>query len=209
MARTFGSTYEDVYESYSSTRPDLNPIENLVMAIVEQAIRDYATMLKEKVSQLDRSQVSVKDVMSFLEEEYDPYKTFLNIDCSLIANQLKQSVEIWGEQKTADILINNLADARVKKNKKEYYTGEHSIELSKLQLNRVGLNKEYLQNYYPNNYVNLSDTKWSWRNELKGRNVTHLSDKEKRIVNDLVDTYKSVKEKQKANKLCQEYNIER
>lgn len=214
MSRTLGTTYEDIFQSFPSTNPDLNPIENLVLAIVEQSIRDYVTMLKKDMTQLDRSEISMKDVMAFLEEDIKPYQTYMDIDGDSIANKLKETVESMGKQKAADTITKNLARAKANNGKKVCEFGTHELEIDKNRLYRAGLNKDFSQNYNPENYLglytNLSDPGFSFNYRRDRRNNFQImSQQEKQIRNDLSDTYNRIKKTQEVRKICNDYNIER
>lgn len=210
MSRTLGTTYEDIFQSFPSTNPDLEPIENLVLAIVEQSIRDYVTMLKRDITQSTRSEISMKDVMAFLEEDIKPYQTYLNIDGNSIANKLKETVESMGKQKAADTITKNLAKAKANNVKKVYEPKPYELEIDKLRLYRLGFNKDLTQNYV-NFYTDLSDPGFNFNFYMKNKryNINKISQQEKQIRNSLANTYTRVEKVQEARKICNDYNIER
>lgn len=210
MSRTLGTTYEDIFQSFPSTNPDLEPIENLVLAIVEQSIRDYVTMLKRDITQSTRSEISMKDVMTFLEEDIKPYQTYLNIDGNSIANKLKETVESMGKQKAADTITKNLAKAKANNGKKVYEPKPYELEIDKLRLYRLGFNKDLTQNYV-NFYTDLSDPGFNFNFYMKNKryNINKISQQEKQIRNSLANTYTRVEKVQEARKICNDYNIER
>lgn len=210
MSRTLGTTYEDIFQSFPSTNPDLEPVENLVLAIVEQSIRDYVTMLKRDITQSTRSEISMKDVMAFLEEDIKPYQTYLNIDGNSIANKLKETVESMGKQKAADTITKNLAKAKANNGKKVYEPKHYELEIDKFRLYRLGFNKDLTQNYV-NFYTDLSDPGFNFNFYMKNRryNINKISQQEKQIRNSLANTYTRVEKVQEARKICNDYNIER
>ena len=79
MARTKGSTNDTIYESFSTVNKNYNSIENLMLAVYEQAIRDYTYLLKNDLKQSQRTQMSIEDITDFLDNSSKYYSSFIDI----------------------------------------------------------------------------------------------------------------------------------
>ena len=49
MSRTKGSTNESIFQTFKTTHSSLSPIENLMLAVYEQAVNDLTFLLKRPV----------------------------------------------------------------------------------------------------------------------------------------------------------------
>lgn len=84
MSRTQGSTNETVFDTYKSTHISLSPIENLMIAVYEQAVTDLNLLIKSGSDQLDRTGISFSDVYNFFDKSY--YNEYMSVNGKEIYN---------------------------------------------------------------------------------------------------------------------------
>lgn len=84
MSRTKGSTNESIFQTFKTTHSSLSPIENLMLAVYEQAVTDLTFLLKSGKEQSTRSEISFADIYNFFDKSY--YNDYVNVNGKEIYN---------------------------------------------------------------------------------------------------------------------------
>lgn len=200
MARTKGSTNDTIYESFSTVNKNYNSIENLMLAVYEQAIRDYTYLLKNDLKQSQRTQMSIEDITDFLDNSSKYYSSFIDINGQKILERLTKYYEFYGKDDASDKIIENLHKEKTPKKDNIQFLGDtYEIELDKRVLIRNGIDTHV---DYKNNYTDLVDRKFSFHNQC-------FSEEDKKFISKYQDSYNRIKEMYKAKEICNEYDIEK
>lgn len=84
MSRTKGSTNESILQTFKTTHSSLSPIENLMLAVYEQAVTDLTFLLKSGKEQSTRSEISFADIYNFFDKSY--YNDYVDVNGKEIYN---------------------------------------------------------------------------------------------------------------------------
>lgn len=84
MSRTKGSTKESIFQTFKTTHSSLSPIENLMLAVYEQAVTDLTFLLKSGKEQSTRSEISFADIYNFFDKSY--YNDYVDVNGKEIYN---------------------------------------------------------------------------------------------------------------------------
>lgn len=86
MARIKGSTNDTVFQSYKFTHSSLSPVENLMLAVYEQAVEDLRLLVKNGQFEKKRSSISIADIYDFFDKSY--YNKYMEVDGKEIYNHV-------------------------------------------------------------------------------------------------------------------------
>lgn len=79
-----------IFDTYCTTMHDLSPVENLMMAVYEQAIIDYKSLAVKGVDEVasKNSAYSVAEIEEFINNS--PVNNYMRVDGKVLLNGIKE-----------------------------------------------------------------------------------------------------------------------